>query len=341
VLRANATATPPPQPYFENFYGAGSTASIAKAQSSAFINGLVSTLTQQYLDFLGGPVLINQQSLDLLVRVSGAISNYHGMVVTVHKRFSRGLAFDANYTLSKSLDQSANLTQNNVAEFQSSFFPDISYSPSLFDVRHLFNANGSYDLPFGRNHALSFNNRTLDKFISGWFLAGIFQAQSGLPLTVFQSSEAFGSSSIFGATSGAILVCRVCAPTGLNSGVAGSGGVGSNSNPANKGTGLNLFADPEAAFNAFRRIRLTDDRREGRGVLRGLSRWSFDWSVGKETKITERVKFSLSFDFFNVLNHVIFNDPGSLSLQNKAAFGVITSQNNTARRIQIGARIDF
>ncbi|HEY3039494.1 MAG TPA: carboxypeptidase-like regulatory domain-containing protein, partial [Pyrinomonadaceae bacterium] len=339
VLRANATATPPPQPYFENFYGAGSTASIAKAQASAFINGNLSTLTQQYLDFLGGPVLINQQSLDLLVRVSQAISNYHGMIITVHKRFSQGLSLDANYTLSKSLDQSANLTQNNVAEFQSSFFPDISYSPSLFDIRHLFNANGSYDLPFGRNHALSFSNRALDKFISGWFMAGIFTAQSGLPLTVAQSAEAFGASSVFGATAGAIPTSRVA--TGLNSSITGSGGVGTNANPANKGTGLNLFADPEAAFNAFRRIRLADDRREGRGVLRGLSRWSFDWSVGKETKITERVKFSLSFDFFNVFNHVIFNDPGSLSLQNKAAFGVITSQNNTPRRIQVGARIDF
>src|SRR5262245_58159075 len=65
VLRKDQTATPPPQQYFENLYGAGATAAIARAQTSAFIFGNVSTLQQQFLDFLGGPVLINQQSLDL------------------------------------------------------------------------------------------------------------------------------------------------------------------------------------------------------------------------------------------------------------------------------------
>lgn len=339
LLRANATAIPPPQPYFENLYGAGSTASIAGAQASAFINGNVSALQQQYLDFLGGPVLINQESLDLLVRVSKARSHYHAMFITVHKRLSKGLVLDANYTLSKSLDQSANITQNNPTEFQSSFFPDISYSPSLFDIRHLFNASGSYDLPFGNGHGLRLSHSALERVISGWFTAGIFTAQSGLPLTVVQSNDAFGASSVFGPPTGAIPVSRVS--TGLNSGVLGSAGIGTNGSPANKGSGLNLFADPAAAFNSFRRVRLAGDRREGRGAIRGLNRWTFDWSIGKETSITERVRLSLTFDFLNLFNHVVFDDPSSLSLQNKAAFGVITSQNNTPRRVQVGARVDF
>jgi len=339
VLRRDQTATPPPQQYFENLYGPGATAAIARAQTSAFIFGNVSTLQQQFLDFLGGPVLINQQSLDLLVRFSGAISNYHGLIVTVRKRLSHGFAFDANYTLSKSLDQSGIFTQNNVAQFQSSYFPDIDYSPSLFDIRHIFNANGTYDLPFGHGRRWSFNNRALDKVISGWFMSGIYQYQSGLPLTVTQSAEGFGAGSIFGPTTGAIKTAAIS--SGLNSGIKGSSFIGTTGDPANKGTGLNLFGNPEQAFNSFRPVLLAQDRREGRGALYGLGRWTFDWSVGKETRITEKIKFSLSFDFVNLFNHVIFNDPASLSLQNKAAFGVITSQNNSPRRVQLGARIDF
>jgi hypothetical protein len=70
----------------------------------------------------------------------------------------------------------------------------------------------------------------------------------------------------------------------------------------------------------------------------------------KETKITERTKFTLGFDFINVFNHPIFNNP-TLNLQSKATFGVITSQFNNIggatngtigpRRIQVSGRFDF
>jgi hypothetical protein len=65
-----------------------------------------------------------------------------------------------------------------------------------------------------------------------------------------------------------------------------------------------------------------------------------DLSFAKETNITERVRFTLSFDFFNATNSVVFADPG-LSLQNPAGFGVIGGTANTPRRIQVGARFDF
>jgi hypothetical protein len=85
---------------------------------------------------------------------------------------------------------------------------------------------------------------------------------------------------------------------------------------------------------------ISQDGRTGRGVLRGLPRWNLDWTVGKQTSITEKVKFTLSFDFANVLNHVIFANP-SLDLQNPAGFGVLNSTFNGPRRILVGGRIDF
>lgn len=347
-----------PQPYFENLYGAGTTQRLIAAQAAAFINGNVSNLQQTYLDLLTGlgaltgPTLTNQQSLDLFVRHSGAISNYHGMIVTVRKRFSQGIAFDANYTLSKSLDESTTFTQNNVSQFQTSFFPGYDYGPSLFDLRHVFNMNGSYELPFGKNRFLDANNAVLNKMIGGWTASGIFLSHTGFPLSVFQSAQAYGGGAIFGPTAGAIKTRDVVNGTGVFTGVVGSNNIGVASDPARRGSGLNLFSSPEQAFNSFRRVEISRDTRDGRGVLRGLNRWFFDFSLQKETKITEKIGFTLSFDFLNVFNNVIFNDPtslqtGTLSLQNPASFGAITSQLTQAapyigpRRVQIGARFDF
>src|SRR5262249_61069541 len=125
-------------------------------------------------------VVPNQQSLALFLRHSGAVSNYHGMIVTVQKRLSQGLAFDANYTLSKSLDESTTFTQNNVSQYQTSFFPGYDYGPSLFDLRHIFNINGSYDLPFGKKRFLDPGNAVLNKIVGGWSVSGSFLAPSGI-----------------------------------------------------------------------------------------------------------------------------------------------------------------
>ena len=343
------------QPYFENLYGTGATRLLATNLGPDFINGNVSNIFQTFLDVnsqFGGflptsPVLTNLQSLDLFVRHSGAISNYHGMIVTVRKRFSQGIAFDANYTLSRSLDESTTFTQNNVSQFQTSFFPGYDYGPSLFDLRHVFNMNGSYELPFGKNRFFDLKNGALNKLVGGWTASGIFQAHTGFPVSVSQSLQAYGGGAIFGPTAGAIKIRDIVNGTGVFSGVVGSNGFGVSGDPARRGSGLNLFSSPEQAFNSFRRIELSRDTRDGRGVLRGLNRWFFDFSMQKETKITEKIGFTLSFDFLNLFNHTIFNDPAP-NLQNPAAFGVITSQFTQnapfyvgPRRVQIGARFDF
>lgn len=166
--------------------------------------------------------------------------------------------------------------------------------------------------------------------------SGIFTAHSGLPLTVLQGDGGFGGNPL----TGAIPLRRSFYGKGVHAGVVWSNHVGVSGDPAKQGTGLNLFADPELVYNNFRPVMPSRDRRHGRGALRGLSRWNLDWTLGREMKLTEKVKFTFSVDFINAFNHVIFNDP-ALSLLNPDRFGVLDSQFNTPRRIQFGARIDF
>ena len=97
----------------------------------------------------------------------------------------------------------------------------------------------------------------------------------------------------------------------------------------------------------FRQVLVSKDTNDGRSSpLPGLPFWNLDMSLGKQTKITESVKFTISADFFNIFNHVNFLDP-SFNVNTPATFGVINTQlipadrNQGSRWIQIGVRFDF
>jgi hypothetical protein len=90
-------------------------------------------------------------------------------------------------------------------------------------------------------------------------------------------------------------------------------------NAAGVGSGVNYFSDPEAAYKAFRPIRLASDTRSGRGSLRGFPSWNLDVALGKMTRLGERVRAGFTFEFFNLFNHVIFVNPG-LDLRIPQAF---------------------
>ncbi|MEW6209497.1 MAG: carboxypeptidase regulatory-like domain-containing protein [Acidobacteriota bacterium] len=339
VPAANVTR----QPWFENQLRGASlcgasgncTAALAAARLAAFQQGQLNSLfTLINLNRPAGPI-INTQVLDLHVRTNGGISNYHSMFVSLTKRFSSGLYFTSNYTWSKSLDQYG-LNQEFIGVNSSGFDLDIDYGPSLWDRTHVFNASAYYDLPFGRGA-----RGVLSRLIGGWYVSGLFTANSGLPLSVSQHPQAFGGDPLnFAVNAGAIPIGRLNFGNSVNGGVTVTGNVGSNGNADRRGSGLNLFADPQAVFNSFRPILLAQDGRQGRGTLRGLPRWNLDLGIGKKTTITERVKFVFTADLINALNRVEFNDP-SLDLTNPAAFGVLSSQFAGPRAIQFGMRFEF
>ena len=133
----------------------------------------------------------------------------------------------------------------------------------------------------------------------------------------------------------------------MHSGVTGSNGVGTGSDPKTGGSGLNYFADPSAALKDFRPILLSSDNTTGRSPpLPGFWFKNLDLRIGKVTDFHERVKLEYSFDFFNAFNHPTFLDP-VLDTTNLANFGVVNTQlipanrNTGSRWIQFGLRVDF
>lgn len=349
-LRAGTpAANVTPQPWFENNVPAagslaGKTAGIVAASGANFVNGNVSNVflaVDQRRMLAGLQPFNNYMTQMAMLRSSTGHSNYNGLLVTLRKRFSHGFFYEVSYTYSKSLDQLGRV-QNSANVTPNSFNLNAEYGPSEFDLRHVFGTVWSYDLPF-KSHM-----PVVKQLVGGWTLTGIFSARSGDSLVVTQGNPVWGGGLFLAVNSGAIPLVN---PGSLNrsavSGVTGSNNTGTNSNAATGGTGLNMFSDPYAVFNDFRKINVGSDGRSGRAnPLYGMPRWNVDASVGKTTTIMEKVKFRIGFDFFNLLNKVDFNNP-SLDLTNPRGFGVITSQlvpgNRTtgSRWIQASARIDF
>ena len=84
-------------------------------------------------------------------------ADFHGMTVSVRRRFSNGLQFDFNYTLAHSIDNGS-AAESGAGE-QGAAIQDI-YNLSAFrgssdfDIRNNFNANFMYALPFGKGKSL-------------------------------------------------------------------------------------------------------------------------------------------------------------------------------------------
>ena len=328
-----------------------STACLAAGNAASFQNGNVTNLFLGMDGFRaskGLPTFNNRQVFDLFMRSHKDYSNYHALVVTLRNRPWHGILYDANYTFSKSLD-TVGAVQNSASYYATSYDPSIEYGPSFFDHTHIINAVFNYDLPFGHGHKFgSSNHEFINKFIGGWYTAGVVRFSSGAPLLVTESNQVFGGGAIFAFATGDMpLVNPGSLGGGVHTGVAGSNGVGTAGNPATGGSGINYFSNPSAALKDFRPILLASDTSTGRDdPLRGFWFKNLDMRLGKITTIHERAKLEFSFDFFNAFNHPTFLDP-TLSTTNLANFGVVSTQlipanrNAGSRWIQFGLRIDF
>jgi hypothetical protein len=83
----------------------------------------------------------------------------------------------------------------------------------------------------------------------------------------------------------------------------------------------------------------------GRNILEGPGTKTVDFSVFKNTHLTEGKVLQLRAEFFNLFNTPQFNNPaatvGSASFGTIASAGSDTSFQRTARQIQLAAKINF
>ncbi len=130
-------------------------------------------------------------------------SNFHGLTVSLRKRFSQGLTFDFNYTWSHSIDIGSAAEGNLSTPFQDSgdfndtagniintFRRNQNRGSSDFDIRQQFNTNFIYELPFGRGKQLAGSAPGwVNQIIGGWQISGLVRYRTGLPVDIANGSR--------------------------------------------------------------------------------------------------------------------------------------------------------
>ncbi|MGH9454939.1 MAG: carboxypeptidase regulatory-like domain-containing protein, partial [Terriglobia bacterium] len=251
-------------------------------------------------------------------------SSYNALEVDVNRRFSKGFALRGVYTRSKSLDNGDTLNGSAAANAPGLvMYPGdlrTDWGLSTFDVRNVGVINGSYELPLGHGKAfLSGIRGASNTLVSGWSLNGILTLQSGFPFTPQLSFNPSNN--------------------------------GDTRNPDRPSlnpvfTGPVIIGTPNEYFNpdAFVVPANGTYGNLGRDTYLGPGLATLDFSLLKDTKITEKLRLQFRAEFFNILNRANFNTPNLIVFTSPAsipstAAGVITSTSTTSRQIQFGLKL--
>jgi Carboxypeptidase regulatory-like domain len=283
-------------------------------------------------------------------RNSIGYSNYNALWVTLDKTFHNGLQFNTNYEWAKSMDINSLGSQGTLTAnggLQDSNNPAGNYGLSDFDVRHHFAGTAIYNLPFKGN-----------RWKEGFSLQGIFQYQTGNPVNIVASTSGYnGVAGNIRPNLLAPIVRKKIQPAGQSyiqyfqnpGGLAYGGNVCDLTNVTSACT-LQVVGTQASATGATAPTNYTGvgDIQRNYGTGPGYADW--DMSGEKQTRITERLAFTLRADAFDILNHPNFGQPtagGTTANVQSAAFGQITStrfatsDGGSSRQLQISGKFTF
>ncbi|HYY94608.1 MAG TPA: TonB-dependent receptor, partial [Pyrinomonadaceae bacterium] len=175
-----------------------------------------------------------------------------------------------------------------------------------FDARHRFVFSTIYALPFKGS-----------RLVDGWQLGAIVQAQSGNPVNIITSISAFNG------------VANTLRPdvTGTPS-IIGS---------VDRWFDTSVFVNPTSPTTHFGSL--------GRNVVIGPPFNNTDFSVVKNTRLTETSRLQFRAEFFDLFNHANFGQPGRTV--GAATFGKITNtrfatgDSGSSRQIQFALKLLF
>ena len=120
-----------------------------------------------------------------------SFANYHGLQLEFRRRYAKGFTINANYTFAKALGDMYADSTNATRNYTTLRDKSIDRSPSPFDIRHAFQANWTYELPFGADQRFATGNGILDRVIGGWAFSGITRWQSGRPFRLISGRATF------------------------------------------------------------------------------------------------------------------------------------------------------
>jgi hypothetical protein len=257
---------------------------------------------------------------------AGGSSIYHSLQIEWKKGFSHGLQFQASYTWSKSIDDASDFSptiQANDNSFaQDASNPRAERAVSNFDIAHRVLVTGIWRIPFF--HHLSGAPK---KLLDGWSFESVNLWQTGIPATVLSGTR------------------RGIADVNLDGNLIPTG---ADNTRANCAAGASFRLGDASAIQGFSQPLLGNNGTCGRNTIRMNHLANFDWSLFKETTLTERgwmgsapLTLQLRAEAYNVFN-VPFLTAQTDNWRTVASpgFGLYNSAAAT-RRLQLAARVSW
>ncbi len=271
-----------------------------------------------------------------------ARSSYHSVNFKVEKRYSAGLSFLVNYTIQKNIGDGGTgpsaFSQNGGTSFVlDNYNLSLERSVDPLDVPQVFVASYGYELPWGPGKRWLNAPGALGKLLGGWQVNGITTLRGGFPsdLRTNRLAPIFNTFNV---------PDRV---PGEPAQVQQNRGPDSFFNPKAfrvPGTVLSKSGTPiQMIGNA------------GRRFVRGPGSVNFDFSLFKNTRLTEGSTLQFRAEFFNLTNTPTFflppgnaasmtcigPSPGSACDASNPGFGKLSSGTATGRQIQFGLKLLF
>jgi hypothetical protein len=252
-------------------------------------------------------------------RTTNGHSTYNSLQAMLQKRFSKGYQVQLSYTLSKTMDNTqAELAVDSVntsVYATNPYDPDADYTVAAFDIRHVFAANATWEIPGYKGHAV----------LTGWQLNSIVSLRSGLP---FSPSIATSNWSRSGNTSGEDRP-NVAAGTNPDALITGD---------PNHWFDTSVFSLPAPGTLG----------NTPRDFLRGPRFTNVDLSLVKNQALPRNARLQLRLEAFNIFNHPNFAVPtrtvfagATINDPVLPTAGQITRTSNTSRQMQLSAKITF
>jgi hypothetical protein len=289
-------------------------------------------------------ILPNPAGGTITLLTNDAKSRYNSLQVELRRRFANGLYFQSNYTYSKTTTNAVGGDQFYFEPYLDNARPELNEQRADFDLTHVFNFNGVYQLPFGKNRTFLNQGGIVDKIFGGWEVSGILQWTSGTPVSIVDPRGTFNT---------AARSARQPAMSNLSAQEIGRlGGV-------YEANGRIYFIDPSIigptgsaapGFNqpTFNGQVFFNNAPGQTGnvpltVINGPRYFNVNAALLKNISINERMRVQLRAEAFNVFNNVNFllsTAASQVQSINSTTFGQLTTA-GSPRILQFAARFEF
>ncbi len=260
-------------------------------------------------------------------------SNENSLQIGVHKQYSHGVAFGAEYQWTRVLGTES-------LENPSGATPQDSYGPIAGLAPQVLTLNYSYVLPFGRGKAFFGGAGSfVDKIVGGWQISGITAFQNGQPFSVTYTAP--GTTGLVSGRAdrvpGVALYPANKTKAEWFNPAAFAAPLCFDANGSGPCSGTNSIYSPTgpATYATY--------GNSGYDLLRGPRFQDWDMNLQKNILFKERYNVQLRADSFNVFNHPNFGTPNAnISNSNVGTItGISGTPNYEQRTVEFAAKFSF